>query len=136
MRMFLKSLFFTVVVTMLFCSFPPKSHAQSYYLYWTAVGDDGNIGTAMAYDMRRSLDSLSLVNEWDNQDIVVGVPVPSLAGERDSILIVSQPTGITYYYSIRAVDENYNWSQIGNIFGKLLEDTISPASIIDLRDIP
>ena len=134
MKKLLISLAFTLMFTGMFCSFPPSGHAQTHFWFdWTAVGDDGHEGLAFGYDMRRSTDSLSLINDWDNQAIVTGVPQPSFPGSADSVLIVSQPTGIVFYYAIKTVDESFNWSPISNIVSRFYPDVVAPAAIVDLR---
>ena len=135
MKNILMGLFFTTMITAMFCSFPPQAQSEEVTFEWTAVGDDSTFGTASGYDMRRAVSPQLLIDDWDSQDVIVGLPIPLIAGTVQSVT-VEQPNGTTFYYSIRAVDEALNWAEIGNIAERTTLDVIAPAAIMDLRIVP
>ena len=73
-------------------------------LNWTAVGDDGMVGTADHYDLRMTTDSSLSWDQW----IAVPTNQPLPAGESES-LSVDIPQ--SFYFRIRAYDEAGNWSK-------------------------
>jgi len=106
-------------------------HLPSVVLNWTAPGDDGAIGLAVAYDIRFSkspiTDEASFNAACPVDDVTSMSPpaVPQAAGTAET-LVVSAPdvrsatgckfvtgdVGDTYYFAIRAVDDVGNWSPI------------------------
>ncbi len=90
----------TVFVILLFCS-----TIQAETLTWIAVGDDGNVGTATAYDLRMSGAPITEGN-WDSCVQIEGEPIPSVAGTREALY---------YYFALRTVDEAGNWSGLSNV---------------------
>jgi len=48
-------------------------------LMWAAPGDDGNIGTAFAYDLRYSTTEINDTN-WNSAVQVIGMLAPTPAG--------------------------------------------------------
>lgn len=55
-------------------------------LSWTAPGDDGTTGTAMAYDMRYATVRLNAAN-WSAATPVDGEPAPMLAGSLQNMTV-------------------------------------------------
>lgn len=88
--------------------------ADSVTLVWTAPGDDGMIGTASNYEMRVSQTPITLAN-WTAASVVSGLPSPMLAGTRQSVTVRGLSSGTTYYFAIRSVDDNGNWSGLSNV---------------------
>lgn len=86
----------------------------SVTLVWTATGDDGNIGTASAYDLRISEDSITELNFWDAEQ-VFGLPKPSEAGTPEQYTVTRLTNGLTYYFVLFALDEMWNRSLISNL---------------------
>ena len=96
----------------------------SVSLNWTAVGDDGNTGTASSYLVRYSPSPISSGN-WDAATPVsVGVPTPKPAGQSESMLVTGLNPGSTYYFAVRAQDEVPNLGSVSN----------SPSGVV--ADIP
>lgn len=106
-------------------------------LSWTAPGDDGNVGRATRYDVRRY--SFAITDEtWANCAIVLGEPQPGPAGSPQSMTITGLTSYRLYNVAIKSADEIPNWSPISNVVsfvtdgGAGLIDTVPPARITDL----
>ena len=83
-------------------------------LHWTATGDDGAIGRATRYDIRRSLLPITTANFFLG-DTVGGVPLPATAGTAQACPVLLPVAGRTHYFALRAVDERGNWSLVSNV---------------------
>jgi hypothetical protein len=96
---------------------PIVAHAQgvdSVTVSWTAPGDDGQIGTATAYELRMSASPITSSN-WVNAGIVAGTPTPRAPGTRQSAVVRGLTRGTTYWFAIKTVDEVGNWSNMSNV---------------------
>lgn len=89
--------------------------SSSCTLVWTAPGDDGQVGTAAAYNLRYSPDSAQLVNNFESAISVVGLPLPKQGGSEESFTVNDLLDGAVYYFAIKTVDEAGNISGISNI---------------------
>jgi hypothetical protein len=95
---------------------------------WTAPGDDGNVGTATAYDIRMSLSPITLSN-WSSATPLNGLPSPGAAGTSQNFEVRGLTRGTTYYFAIRTVDDASNWSGISNVLRwDWIIDTAPPAA--------
>lgn len=83
----------------------PVSASWSASLTWTAVGDDGHVGTATEYDLRVSLEPITEAN-WDSAVRIDGEPTPSVAGTQETIY---------YYFAMTTEDEVPNVSGLSNV---------------------
>lgn len=83
-------------------------------VYWTAVGDDGLIGTASFYDIRYSTDSITAAN-WNQATPVASPPAPRSSGSNESFTITGLTPGTTYWIAIKVADEVPNWSGLSNV---------------------
>ncbi len=92
----------------------PGSENGEIDLSWTAPGDDGSVGTAMAYDIRYSSNPISAAN-WFAAIPWGPPPDPMVAGTSQSATITSLVPGDTYYVGIRAFDDAVNPASISNI---------------------
>jgi len=109
-----------------------SSQSASVTLSWTAPGDDGNVGTASAYEMRYHTDSLFLVNNFSQAVAVPNMPVPLVAGTRQSVTVNGLPSDTKIYFAIKTRDDAFNWSDLSNVPFKITPDVDKPSSIIDL----
>jgi hypothetical protein len=82
-------------------------------LTWTAPGDDGSVGTAFGYTMRRNTVPITDLN-WGTSTAVTGVPTPAVAGTLQSMVVVGLTPGQVYHFAIRARDEVGNESGVSN----------------------
>jgi len=89
-------------------------HPQDVTLQWTAPGDDGNSGTASAFDVRYTsagpIDNVSFPSA-----LSVGSPTPGPAGTIETLMIAGLSPGVHYWFALRAADEVPNWSPISNV---------------------
>jgi hypothetical protein len=86
-------------------------------LHWTAPGDDANIGRAAGYDLRYVPSSAGPIDteaKWNQAVQVQGEPVPSQAGQRDSMVVARLAPCMSYYFCIKTVDDANNWSLRSN----------------------
>ena len=104
-------------------------------LTWTSPGDDGSVGTAYNYEIKKSTEEITEEN-WNDAELLEDPPLPQPAGTMQSYTVEGLVFGITYYFGIKAFDENQNVSPLSNIpSAALLEDNIPPATITDLEVI-
>lgn len=83
-------------------------------LQWRATGDDGDSGTAAAYDLRYLNHEITDVN-WDSAAQARGLPAPGPAGSIDSFSVINLLEDSTYYFAIKAIDEAGNRSGLSNV---------------------
>lgn len=88
--------------------------AKSVRLNWTAVGDDGNTGTALSYDIRYSTASITAAN-FASATQVSGASVPKASGSAETITISGLSGFTNYYFAVKAIDEGNNASAISNL---------------------
>ncbi|MBU1178584.1 peptidoglycan DD-metalloendopeptidase family protein [Patescibacteria group bacterium] len=86
---------------------------HSTVLSWITPGDDGQQGTTKLYDIRYSLQPLTITN-FASARLVAKIPVPGKAGNKQSLAVDGLEPKETYYFAIKAVDEVENWSDISN----------------------
>jgi formylglycine-generating enzyme required for sulfatase activity len=82
-------------------------------LTWTASGDDGTGGKAEAYEVRW-LNSVLTEPDWTLGTVVGPLPVPAVAGERDTAVVSGVPGGALLYFALKSRDEAGNWSILSN----------------------
>ena len=107
----------------------------SFIRAWTAVGDDGIIGTASFYDGRVAMTEDSLYNQWDDCFLWIGsevTPLPSGQAETFNFVLTVEKEQ-TYYFAIKAMDNAGNWSLISNIYSEYIPDDVAPSAIVDLH---
>lgn len=96
-------------------------------LAWTAVGDDGLLGTASAYECRYAADSTAA-----KTGTLIPLPAPKPAGSAEQAT-VTLPVG-TWWLGLRALDEVPNagpWAFV--MVTAAAPDTTAPAPVVDLR---
>jgi len=86
----------------------------SVTLTWTAPGDDGNAGTASAYDIRYSTATITEAN-WGSASQCSGEPAPQVAGTAQTYEVTGLSPDTTYYFAAKTADEIPNWSDLSNI---------------------
>ena len=87
---------------------------DSITLSWTAQGDDGNLGTASAYDIRYSTSGITEAN-WNSSIQCSGEPAPQLSGNNQSFSVSGVSPANKYYFALKTADEASNWSDLSNI---------------------
>ena len=88
--------------------------AASIDLTFTAPGDNGDYGTATAYDVRYST---AIINDsnWASATQATNEPVPSVAGTSERISVGLTTTNTLFYLAIKTVDEVGNISPLSNV---------------------
>jgi len=107
---------------------------ESILLGWTAVGDNGLVGTASAYVIKVSEDEITAEN-WDETTEFEQIMEPQPAGTMESINITGLIPLTGYYFAVKAVDEANNVSDISNVVNEMtidIPDIIPPAAVNDL----
>jgi hypothetical protein len=82
-------------------------------LTWTAPGDDGNTGTATAYDIHYSSAAITTEAQFTAATPVSNPPAPSAGGAPQSFTVTGLGSG-TYYFAIKARDEANNTGPLSN----------------------
>jgi YHS domain-containing protein len=108
--------------------------AGTVKLQWKAVGDDAGTGTASSYLVRYSTSAITDETTWGNATpITTGVPAPKAAGLDETMTVTGLVAGQTYYFAMRAQDEQFNISTLSNSPSAIAyKDTIAPAAISGL----
>lgn len=91
-----------------------KIGETSVDLSWTSPGDDGNIGTALSYDIRYATANIT-ESEWDKALQATGEGNPQAALKEEKFTLIGLQLNTTYYSAIRATDEAGNFSSLSNI---------------------
>ena len=93
---------------------------DSITLNWTAPGDDSTYGRASSYILRTSTHPILTEDDWVGANGQLGEPVPSPAGSIDSMEVKNLLPGTYVYVTMRAKDDFYNLSPIGNCIKVLI----------------
>lgn len=112
----------------------PDLLVSSANLSWSAPGDDGDEGTATAYEVRYSTQPATDPEAWWNDaQALPGAPLPAAAGTHQSMSVTGLDTGVYYFAAIRAMDEDGNLSGISNVvkFGFAKKLDLDPSMIIN-----
>ena len=83
-------------------------------LSWTAVGDDGNTGTASSYEIHYCTDSANLV-DWSSTSTCFIPSKPSESGSIEKVNINVYCEDLIFYFAIKVKDNEGNISDISNI---------------------
>ncbi|MBD3336845.1 MAG: hypothetical protein GF355_15135 [Candidatus Eisenbacteria bacterium] len=83
-------------------------------LAWTAPGDDGSEGTAAGYDIRYSSAAITDQN-WSAADSAGAPPIPQPAGSDEAFTVEGLAGGTRYYFALKTVDNDSNWSDLSNV---------------------
>ena len=87
----------------------------SLTLTWTAPGDDGGTGTALAYDIRYSTSPITDDTSWNSATKATGEPAPALAGTGQSLKLTGLGTNTSYYFAMKTYDKVGNLSSLSNL---------------------
>jgi len=105
---------------------------NSIALVWTSPGDDGDSGTAAAYDVRYSASEITEQN-WDTANQVAGEPGPKPCGAIETIRVTDLESGSTYHFALKVSDEIPNLSGLSNcVCDSTVQEKNAPAAISDL----
>jgi len=90
-----------------------STNLDTVYLSWTAPGDDGNLGTASAYDIRYAIDSTTLLG-WTDATVVSEIHKPAPVGSTETLAVGGLTVNTLYFFAIKATDEYNNTSEISD----------------------
>jgi len=96
-------------------------------LTWTAVGDDGQSGTASTYDVRYSTSAIVDDSDFASATQAMGVPAPQASGSPESFAVTGLTAGTTYWFAIKVSDEAANWSALSNVPSATTESGAGPS---------
>jgi chitodextrinase len=97
-------------------------------LSWVAPGDDGNAGTATAYDIRYAMAAISSDSNWATAVQTAGEPVPAPAGTQQGFTVSGLTPSTTYFFALTTSDEAGNIGALSNTpTGTTLEASPSSA---------
>lgn len=100
-------------------------------LLWSAPADNGPLGRASAYEIRRAIFPLDDTN-FGAGTLIAPWPTPGTAGSPESVVVPGLPENSTWYFGIRSSDGSINTSAVSN----LLQATTTgngPAPVADLH---
>ncbi|MEJ2721995.1 MAG: hypothetical protein P8181_12785 [bacterium] len=95
-------------------------------LVWTAPGDDGDSGTASAYDIRY-MDAPLDAGNWSAATQASGEPAPAAAGTQQTFTLTGMSPNTTYYVGLRTKDEAGNLSSLSNVVAITTSNIIAGA---------
>lgn len=90
--------------------------STSVTLTWTAPGDNGDQGTAAAYDVRYNSVPITDVT-WGQSTQVADVPPPNAAAAQETLAVTGLQPGHSYHFALKTAEEIPNWSEISNVAG-------------------
>lgn len=96
-------------------------------LTWTAPGDDGNVGQAVAYDIRYSKTPIASSGFLTAMP-VPGAPRPALAGGRETVTVSGLDESTVYYFALKTKDDLDVWSGISNMPKLTTPDVTAPSA--------
>ncbi len=86
--------------------------SENVVLGWTAVGDDGDDGTASEYDLRYTEDLVGTWDDWTRSEVVRS---PGSAGSLEEVTVSGLSPGRIYRFMVGVLDEVGNMSPPSNI---------------------
>jgi hypothetical protein len=105
----------------------------SIALTFTTVGDDGQNGTATAYDVRYASSAILTDADFDAATAVTGEPDPKASGKSQSVCVPGLTAGTTYHVALKVEDEAGNVGGLSNsasaVAGESLGDYVHVESI-------
>ena len=82
--------------------------------FWSAPGDDGNVGTAAEYRLKYAQTPLTPEN-FDATGTIIPTALPAAAGTGQEACVEGLTSGVTYWFAIKSRDESGNWSALSNV---------------------
>jgi len=105
------------------------------YLEWTAPGDDSTYGRACQYIVRTYTYPILTEEDWEQASGKLGEPRPSEAGTREFMEIQNLNPGTYLYVTMRASDDFFNLSPLGNCIKVLVRGFDVGGTVIDALDM-
>ncbi|MEM6327563.1 MAG: M36 family metallopeptidase, partial [Bacteroidota bacterium] len=101
-------------------------------LAFTATGDDGTTGQALAYQVRFSDAPILTEADWDAANSATVTASPQASGAAEEIVAVGLPFNTAQHVAVKAIDDNFNPSPVSN---SVAVTTLGPPEI-DVRTQP
>jgi hypothetical protein len=101
-------------------------------LAWTASGDDGHVGQAASYDLRRAGAPIETQSAFDGAEPVSGAPTPSLAGALERLEVRGLAPETDACFALTTMDEAGNTSTLSNT-SCVRTPGLPPSTVADLR---
>lgn len=102
---------------------------------WTAPGNDGNVGTASAYELRYSTEPITDEN-WASATLATGLPTPAVSGTAQTYTLPETNKGLKLYAAIKAIDEDNNVSSLSNVVSFGFVDRIMLNKDMVITEVP
>ena len=109
----------------------PGDLMGTIHLTWTAPGDDGTVGTASSYHVRTSTYPILTEQDWEDAAGKMGEPAPSPYGTPEEMIVTGLNPGTYIYVTIRAQDDFFNWSPLGNSIHTIVRGADFRGYVID-----
>lgn len=101
-------------------------------LSWAAPGDDGWVGTASSYELRRATSQITEQNFAGAE--LLNANAPQSAGMIEFFPIAQSAAETEYFFAIKAIDDAGNKGALSNVV-KFVTPVVPPAAISDLRSV-
>jgi hypothetical protein len=105
----------------------------SIWLTWTAPGDDGTEGTVSAYEVRTSTEPILTEQDWAEASRKNNTPHPSPAGSAEAMIARGLNPGTYAYVMIRAIDDFFNYSPLGNCIHLLVRGIDASGTVYNMH---
>ena len=106
--------------------------ASEITIEWTATGDDGSTGQAIAYEFRYDNEPIESIQDFENAFRVLGIGSPKASGSPESVTLSFRPE-LPFYFAVIAYDDNLNRSPLATTnTATVLSDVIPPNQVTDL----
>ena len=92
----------------------PQS-SSSVRLTWTATGDDGSVGTADSYNLRRRSQRILTDADFAAATPIGGALSPKAAGKAESLVVSALVADTAYYFALKVADEAAQTSPLSNV---------------------
>ncbi|MFH2070021.1 MAG: lamin tail domain-containing protein, partial [Elusimicrobiota bacterium] len=119
----------------------PGTGSGEVNLTWTAVGDDGNSGTAKSYVLKYALSAIDTDTKFNNASAYSQTWSPLPSGQTENKTLVNMSPGTTYYFAIKAGDDAHpttpNYGPLSNCATTYAGmDSILPGMVNTLTALP
>lgn len=93
---------------------PTGVTSNTVTLFWFAPGDDGHVGRAARYELRRATNLLT-ESLWDSAVSVPGLPAPAVAGQLQGFTVAGLEQDTPYWFGVKTSDESTNLSALSRV---------------------
>ncbi len=106
--------------------------ATTVTLRWGATGNNGNTGTATAYELRYSSAAITASN-FASATAVNGLPAPKASGQAEAFTVTGLAPKTTYHFALRVLDGAGNAGPVSSSVSAVTkEDTTPPTGTLTI----